>query len=77
MEHGRGRNNDPDRSGSDRSNDRGGRRGGGPVVGMGDHVPAFMLREVDVNRIMRGARASSASDEVESDGEDAAQSEAA
>ncbi|MBR27257.1 MAG: DEAD/DEAH box helicase [Rhodobacteraceae bacterium] len=73
----RGRNNDPDRSGSDRSNDRGGRRGGGPVVGMGDHVPAFMLREVDVNRIMRGARASSASDEVESDGEDAAQSEAA
>jgi len=35
---------------SDRSSERGGGRGGGrggkPVVGMGDHVPAFLLREV-------------------------------
>ncbi len=33
----------------------GGRRRGGPVVGMGDHVPAFMLREVNVSRIVKNS----------------------
>ena len=36
---------------ADRNADRGGRRRG-PVVGMGDHVPAFMLREVNLERIL-------------------------
>ncbi|MGM0585656.1 MAG: DEAD/DEAH box helicase, partial [Pseudomonadota bacterium] len=30
--------------------------GGGPVVGMGDHVPAFMLREVDISRVVDRSR---------------------
>ncbi|MEE3101288.1 MAG: DEAD/DEAH box helicase [Pseudomonadota bacterium] len=71
----RGGRGDSDRN-SDRNSDRGGRRGGGPVVGMGDHVPAFMLREVDVNRIMRGGRSASA-EEVEADDQDETRSEAA
>ncbi|SFI65234.1 DEAD/DEAH box helicase [Albimonas pacifica] len=53
----------PDRN-ADR-NDRGGRRRG-PVVGMGDHVPAFMLREVNLERIL-GRSVSTEDDEAESD----------
>ena len=44
----RGRDRSEERRGRDRGEDR---RHGGPVVGMGDHVPAFLQREIDLDRI--------------------------
>ncbi|MDF2231885.1 DEAD/DEAH box helicase [Albimonas sp. CAU 1670] len=57
-----------DRGNNDRNADRGGRRRGGPVVGMGDHVPAFMLREVNLERILgRGPTKAEDADEADED----------
>jgi superfamily II DNA/RNA helicase len=52
-----------------RGNDRGGdnRRGGRQVVGMGDHVPEFMTREVDVKSVLRRSRGSAADEAEESE----------
>ncbi len=45
----------------------GGRRRGAPVVGMGDHVPAFMLREVNVSRIVKNSAPSTDDEEARSE----------
>jgi len=61
---GRGR-----KGGGEREERRGGGGRGGRTVGMGDHVPAFLLREVDLDRL---APAPDAAEETGSDREEAA-----
>ncbi|MFO7857219.1 MAG: DEAD/DEAH box helicase [Paracoccaceae bacterium] len=56
------------KAGGEREERRGGGRGG-RTVGMGDHVPAFLLREVDLDRL---APAPGAADETEDSREEAA-----
>jgi superfamily II DNA/RNA helicase len=56
-----------------RGGDRNGERGRGDsrrgqqIVGMGDHVPEFMTREVDVKSVLRNSRANSGEDEEDTE----------
>lgn len=45
--------------------ERGNGRDDGPVVGMGDHVPAFLMRPVKISRIIGTKKTDAASDEAE------------
>jgi superfamily II DNA/RNA helicase len=49
-----------DRRERHRGGDRAGDRGGAPVVGLGDHVPAFLLRAVRLPKTARAVEADEA-----------------
>ncbi|MEM9095329.1 MAG: hypothetical protein AAGC62_10200, partial [Pseudomonadota bacterium] len=68
---------DSDEGKSKRSRRRGGRRDGDdrPVVGMGDHVPAFLLREVPLPSSSR--RTAKKGSETSAEGPDAEELNAA